>query len=317
MYNFKVYDKNWNFIKTLNEKEISCEYSFWASINWWYTALKFEYYWEFELDHKQRVKIYKWERSIYQWFITGVIKKADKSGQKQVISCSWMIGLLSFIPHTSWTVTDNPSTILRNIFTSSNLWFDVSWIQNYPETISLSSNSNNQLLFLQDILKETHDFWLFIDAENKVWFTPYEVSHTLTYNVDCFNVELAEDSSNYYNRITLTYSWWSATLEDSESILRYGVNALNLEESDIKNQSTALLRLSSLLKEYGIQRNYKISVNGNYNYYDIKPGQLLSLRNTDWIIENKPIKQIQYTKNTAVISLDSYQPIEYFIINQK
>jgi len=317
MFNIKVYDKSWNFIKTLNEKEISCEYSFWASVNWGYTSLKFEYYGSFELDHKQRIKIYKENQSIYQWFITGVTKKADKSGKKQVISCSWMIGLLSFIPHSSWTVTNNPSVLLRDIFTSSWYWYDVSWIQNYPETISISSNSNNQLLFLQDILKETNDFWLFIDAENKVWFTPYEVSHTLTYNVDCFNVELAEDSSNYYNRITLSYSWWSSTLEDSTAISKYGINALNVEESDIKDGNTARLRLQTLLKEYGIQRNYKISVNWDYNYYNIKPWQLLSLRNTDRIIENKPIKQVQYSKNTAVISLESYKPIENFIINQK
>ena len=317
MYNIKVYNRLWTFIQTLNEKEISCEYSFSASVNWGYTALKFEYYWDFELDHKQRIKIYKEWKSIYQWFITGLTKKADKSWKRQIVNCSWTIGLLSFIPHSSWTINDNPSNILRNIFNYSWYWYDVSWIQNYPETISISSNSSNQLLFLQDVLKQTGSYCLFIDAENKVWFTPYETTHILTFNDDCYNVELAEDSSSFYNRITLTYTWWSTTLEDTTSIERYWVNALNVEETDIKDLNTARLRLNTLLKEQDIQRNYKLSVNWNYDYYSIKPWQLVSLRNTDWIIENKQIKQVQYSKNAAVISLDSYKPIENFIINQK
>ena len=317
MYNIKVYNRLWTFIQTLNEKEISCEYSFSASVNWGYTSLKFEYYWAFELDHKQRIKIYKEWKSIYQWFITGLTKKADKSWKRQIVNCSWTIGLLSFIPHSSWTINDNPSNILRNIFNYSWYWYDVSWIQNYPETISISSNSSNQLLFLQDVLKQTGSYCLFIDAENKVWFTPYETTHILTFNDDCYNVELAEDSSSFYNRITLTYTWWSTTLEDTTSIERYWVNALNVEETDIKDLNTARLRLNTLLKEQDIQRNYKLSVNWNYDYYSIKPWQLVSLRNTDWIIENKQIKQVQYSKNAAVISLDSYKPIENFIINQK
>ncbi len=317
MYNIKVYNRLWTFIQTLNEKEISCEYSFSASVNWGYTALKFEYYWDFELDHKQRIKIYKEWKSIYQWFITWLTKKADKSWKRQIVNCSWTIGLLSFIPHSSWTINDNPSNILRNIFNSSWYWYDVSWIQNYPETISISSNSSNQLLFLQDVLKQTGSYCLFIDAENKVWFTPYGTTHILTFNDDCYNVELAEDSSSFYNRITLTYTWWSTSLDNAISIERYWVNALNVEETDIKDLNTAILRLNTLLKEQDIQRNYKLSVNWNYDYYSIKPWQLVSLRNTDWIIENKQIKQVQYSKNTAVISLDSYKPIENFIINQK
>ena len=317
MYNIKVYNRLWTFIQTLNEKEISCEYSFSASVNWGYTALKFEYYWDFELDHKQRIKIYKEWKSIYQGFITWLTKKADKSWKRQIVNCSWTIWLLSFIPHSSWTINDNPSNILRNIFNSSWYWYDVSWIQNYPETISISSNSSNQLLFLQDVLKQTGSYCLFIDAENKVWFTPYETTHILTFNDDCYNVELAEDSSNFYNRITLTYTWWSTSLDNTTSIERYWVNALNVEETDIKDLNTARLRLNTLLKEQDIQRNYKLSVNWNYDYYSIKPWQLVSLRNTDWIIENKQIKQVQYFKNTAVISLDSYKPIENFIINQK
>ena len=316
MYNIKVYNRLWTFIQTLNEKEISCEYSFSASVNWGYTALKFEYYWDFELDHKQRIKIYKEWKSIYQGFITGLTKKADKSWKRQIVNCSWLIGLLAFEVSSTTTINTNPSSLLRTIF-SAIPWIDTSWIENYPESISLETSSKDLLWLLQDILKHVEDYALFIDSENNVIFRPYENLHILTYNSDCFNIELAEDSSSYYNSITLNYSWWSYVWSDTEWVVRYWVNNLIVEDDSIKNLSTATLRVNSLLKEHWIQRNYKVSVNSDYDYYSIKPWDLVSVRNTDWIIENKPVKQVQYSKNTAVISLDSYKPIESFIINQK
>ena len=131
MYNIKVYDREWNFIRTLNEKEISCEYSFWASVNWGYTTLKFDYYWDFSLDHKQRIKVYKWNQSIYQWFITWITKKADKWWIRQIITCSWLIGLLAFEVNSLTTINANPSSMLRGIL-GIIPWVDTSWIQEYP-----------------------------------------------------------------------------------------------------------------------------------------------------------------------------------------
>ena len=316
MYNIKVYDKYWDFIQTLNEKEISCEYNFWASVNWWYTSLKFEYYWEFQLDHKQRIKIYKWENSIYQWFITWLTKKADKSGKRQIATCSWLIGLLSFETSAITTINNNPSFLLRTIFPLIQ-WMNTDWIQDYPESINFETSAKDMLALLQDILKHVEDYALFIDSDNHVFFKPYENLHILTYNSDCFNIELAEDSSSYYNSITLNYSWWNYTGTDLDWFARYWINSLIVEDDRIKNLATAKLRVNSLLEEHWIQRNYKISVNSNYDYYTIKPWDLVSVRNTDWIIENKQVKQVQYSKNTAVISLESYKPIENFIINQK
>ena len=161
------------------------------------------------------------------------------------------------------------------------------------------------------------DYAFFIDADNKVRFTPYENHHLLTYNDDCYNIDLSEDSTNYFNSITLKYDWWQVVWSNSSWVTKYWVNELVVEESDIKNSTTANLRLTSSLKEKDIIRNYKVSVNSNYDYFSIKPWDILSVRNTEWIIENKPVKKVQYSKDTAQIILDSYQSLESFIINQK
>ena len=315
MFNIKVYSRTGQFIQTLNEKEISCNYNFSASVNSWYSSLSFEYYWEYRLDHKQRIKIYKQWKAIYQWFITWLTVKADKSWKKQIIKCSWLLGLLAFIPYQDWTLNINPWEFIRNLFYW--LGFDTNPVRDYSSSISIESDNNTTLSLLQEILNQTSDYAFFIDADNKVRFTPYENHHLLTYNDDCYNIDLSEDSTNYFNSITLKYDWWQVVWSNSSWVTKYWVNELVVEESDIKNSTTANLRLASLLKEKDIVRNYKVSVNSNYDYFSIKPWDILSVRNTEWIIENKQVKKVQYSKNTAEIILDSYQSLERFIINQK
>ena len=310
-----MYSRTGQFIQTLNEKEISCNYNFSASVNSWYSSLSFEYYWEYRLDHKQRIKIYKQWKAIYQWFITWLTVKADKSWKKQIIKCSWLLGLLAFIPYQDWTLNINPWEFIRNLFYW--LGFDTNPVRDYSSSISIESDNNTTLSLLQEILNQTSDYAFFIDADNKVRFTPYENHHLLTYNDDCYNIDLSEDSTNYFNSITLKYDWWQVVWSNSSWVTKYGVNELVVEESDIKNSTTANLRLASLLKEKDIVRNYKVSVNSNYDYFSIKPWDILSVRNTEWIIENKQVKKVQYSKNTAEIILDSYQSLERFIINQK
>ena len=315
MFNIKVYNRNWVFIQTLRESEISCKYSFSASVNSGFSSLSFEYYWDYKLEHKQRIKIYKQWKAIYQWFITWVSIKADKSGKKQIIKCSWLLWLLSFTAYQDWTLNINPGVFIRNTFNS--LGFDVSLVRDYTSSISIESENNTTLSLLQEILNQTSDYAFFIDAENKVWFTPYETHHLLTFNDDCYNIDLSEDSTNYFNSITLKYSWWSVTWSNSSWVAKYWVNQLVVDEQEIKDNSTANLRLNSLLKEKDIVRNYKVSVNSNYDYFSIKPWDILSVRNTEWIIENKPVKKVNYNQNTAEIILDSYQSLETFIINSK
>ena len=310
-----MYSRTGQFIQTLNEKEISCNYNFSASVNSWFSSLSFEYYWEYRLDHKQRIKIYKQWKAIYQWFITWLTVKADKSWKKQIIKCSWLLGLLAFIPYQDWTLNINPWVFIRNLFYW--LGFDTSPVRDYPSSISIESDNNTTLSLLQEILNQTSDYAFFIDADNKVRFTPYENHHLLTYNDDCYNIDLSEDSTDYFNSITLKYDWWQVVWSNSSWVTKYWVNELVIEESDIKNATTANLRLASLLKEKDIVRNYKVSVNSNYDYFSIKPWDILSVRNTEWIIENKQVKKVQYSKNTAEIILDSYQSLERFIINQK
>ena len=313
MYNIKIYDRNWVFKTTMSEKLIHCGYSFSASVNWGYSGLNFEYFGNMEIQHRDRVKIYKGTQVIYQGFVNWITKLSDRSGEKQVIATGWMLGLLAFKPYPNWEKSWNPSELIREVFDKIGQGFETNAIKEYPGTITIKVENLTYLWFLQELLKLTKDWTLFIDAENAVHFNPVGDKHQLTYGLDCFKIDIAEESSNYFNAITLNYDWGNVSIKDEVWIKTYGISELVVDESQIKDKTTAEFRIKALLQEKSIIKSCRVSVNNEYNFTKIKPWDRISVRNTNWIIENKIVKQVQYWPNTAVVTLDSYQTLEHFI----
>jgi hypothetical protein len=70
MYNIKIYDRNNTFKTTLSENTISCNFTFSATVWSGLSSLKFEYYGNFNIQHRDRIKIFKEWKIIYQWYVT-------------------------------------------------------------------------------------------------------------------------------------------------------------------------------------------------------------------------------------------------------
>ena len=282
-------------------------------VNSWFSSFKFDYYWDFEFEHKQIVKLLrKWE-IIYQWFIIWIEKIADRSWKKCCIEVSWMIWLLSFKPWSDWNYSNDPWNLIKSVFNSVSNLFVTDKIQKYWSTISLSSSWNTALSFLQEILKNTSDFWLFVNRNNEVLFWPYENEHFLTYWNEVYWIEIKEDSSDYYNRFRINYSWGNLINENAKEVEKYWESYLVVNDTSIKNLATAQIRMNSLFIEHAIKNTIKVSVNNKADYYAIKPWDVLTIRNTEWNIEKKAVKQIRYEKDWAVVSLDSYSSLEKVI----
>lgn len=312
MFNIKIYDRNNVFKTTLSEKQISSDFSFSATIGSSVSHLKFEYYWNYEINHRDRIKIYREWNLIYQWYVIWIQRLADRTWKKEVITLSWMLWLLAYKPRTDWTYSSNPWTLIKNIFDS--VWgFDTEKVQSYSSNISLQSSQNTALSFLQEILKTTSDYWLFVTVNNEVLFWPYEKEHILTYWKEVYWIEINEDSSEYYNKFRVNYSWWNTIQENSTEIEKYWESYLAITDSSIKNLATAQARIHSLFQEKAIKKTIKVKVNRNIDYYSLLPWEVVSIRNTNWIIENKPIKSVSYWKDTATLILESYTALEHFI----
>ena len=313
MFNIKIYDRKNNFLITLSEKEISSNFWFSATVNSGFSSFKFDYYWTFEFEHRQIVKLLrKWE-IIYQWFIIWIEKIADRCWKKCCIEVSWIIWLLAFKPWSDWNYSNDPWNLIKSVFNSVSNLFVTDKIQKYWSTIFLSSSWNTALWFLQEILKNTSDFWLFVNRNNEVLFWPYENEHFLTYWNEVYWIEIKEDSSDYYNRFRINYSWGNLINENAKEVEKYWESYLVVNDTSIKNLSTAQIRMNSLFIEHAIKNTIKVSVNNKADYYVIKPWDVLTIRNTEWNIEKKAVKQIRYEKDWAVVSLDSYSSLEKVI----
>jgi len=130
-------------------------------------------------------------------------------------------------------------------------------------------------------------------------------------------IEINEDSSEYYNKFRVNYYWWNTIQENSAEIEKYWESYLAITDSSIKNLATAQARIHSLFQEKAIKKTIKVKVNRNIDYYSLLPWEVVSIRNTNWIIENKPIKSVSYWKDTATLILESYTALEHFIWNLK
>ena len=312
MYNIKIYDRKNTFKTTLSENTISCNFTFSATVWSGLSSLKFEYYGNFNIQHRDRIKIFKEWKIIYQWYVTWIQKISDKSWEKEIITLNWLLWLLAYQPRPDWTYTSNPWTLIKNNFETIGD-FNTDKIQQYPTIISLQSSWNTALSFLQEILKTTSNYWFFLTANNEVFFWPYEKEHHLTYWKEVFWIEITEDSSAYYNKFRINYSWWTRIEENQNEIETYWESYQIITDSTIKNLTTAQARINSLFQENWIKNTIKIKVNKDYDYFSILPWEILSIRNTKTIIENKPIKQIHYSKDSATILLESYTALENFI----
>lgn len=316
MFNIKIYDRENVFKTTLSEKQISSDFSFSATVWSWVSNLKFEYYWDYEINHRDRIKIYREWNLIYQWFVIWIQRLADRLWKKVIITLSWMLWLLAYKPWPDWTYSQNPWTLIRNIF--EGIWgFDTDKIQTYPSNISLQSTGNSSLQFLQEILKTTSDFWLFLTVNNEVIFWPYEKEHIFTYWKEVYWIEITEDSCDYYNKFRINYSWWNLIEERLSEIENYWESYQVITDSSIKNLETAQARIHSLFQEKAIKKTIKVKVNKSFNYYSLFPWEVVSIRNTNRIIENKPIKSVTYWKDTATLILESYTTLEHFISYSK
>lgn len=313
MFNIKIYDKDSNFKTTLSERSVSSDFSFSATVWSWVSTLKFDYYWDHIINHRDIVKIFRDWKLIYQWFVIWINRISDKSWNKETITLSWMLWLLAFTPWPDWTYSNDPWVLIRNIFLTVSWLFNTDTIQNYYTSLSLQSSGNTCLEFLKEMLKNTLDYWLFVSPNNEIIFSPYEKEHILTYWKEVYWIEIIESSSEYYNKFRVNYNWWNIIAQNNEDIGKYWESYLVVTDTNIKNYQTAQARINSLFQEYAIKKTIKVKVNSSFDYYDIKPWEVVTIRNTKWIIQNKPVKQAQYLKDSALLTLDSYSSLESFV----
>lgn len=318
MYRINVYTPDGVFKYTLSNKEVSSNYSFSAVVGGSFWSFSFAYRGTNSIGHRDRIQLFKNDVPIYVGYVTKVHRQYNGEVQRITLSCSGLMGLLTAKQYAKKTASGAISDLLRECFDQIP-WLTY-YIHDYPKTISLTTDNMSYHDLLKEIMKYTQDRGLFIDAQFGVYFEPYQTHHLLTYKKDCVNISIDEDSTSYYNKVTLLYgsvALSQVVVANEEEIVLYGEAHRIISDERISNQETALLRAEAELEKSKIVKNCKIVVNNNYPFASMKPWHILSIRNTEHHIRNQKIKQIQYDQNTATITLEHYQSLEHLISTQQ
>jgi len=316
MYNIKVYNKALVYQSTISLKKVVSISNFSADINGWVGNMNLS------LDLKitntdfniwDILKIYFESDHIYTWSVLDIKKEYLPEQETITLIMVWYAWLMTTLLKTE-TYSDIASNIAKDIIDDFNteywtsiLSYDASSIPATVWTIDLTLTNKNYL----DCLKELSDtVWLkfYIDIDGKCYFREKSAytNHKLTTKKDVDSLVITEEWRFIKNTLLLDYNWWSKTYTDSASVTTYWKKEAYLNKAnELWNVTTADEYWANYLIENADEKQkITITVNNKFDYFTIKCGDTIKVRNTWYSINNLQIVKITYYYEKAILELE-------------
>lgn len=312
-----------NFILTLQDTKISSSISFDAYINWWVWKLDFDYHNSqdvFDIWQIVTVNDDKW-KLIYRWEI--VEKKLLMSSTWDIrnIGCFGLQTKLRDILYTNGTVTDDPANIIKDIIwiynatVVSELQRPTVWVIDYWSDISIEFDNDTLLSALNKVI-ENQENYIYFWWDGSLVYKPYATNPVYNMNIwnEVSNVNLDHQWDSIINSVDVKYDWWTVTVEDATSISTYGKRKRYVEDTQIKNSATAIIRWNAILQEYSeFKERTTATINNQFETENLTPWTMISIGNTKQDLDNKIIKRVTYSIYNVSIELEEYETIEKVI----
>lgn len=320
MFNIKQFQKNNStLIQSVPLKELTSISTYWSEINGWFWKIKIKFalsvinndfeIWDIiHLQFKQNLLIV--------WSIINVKKMYEKNQETLELEITWLSGISATLL-TNAIYTDTASNIMKDLIDNLNTdyWFsifsyDSSSIPNTVWNLSLDFSSYKTYKSAMEAVAETAGLYFFIDNDGKVylqeknWFW----SHNLEAKQNVSSIVIDEDSRELVNSLILQHWAWTTPYSDSTSISTYWKREkfLNLS-SEITNQATADIYWANYITKYKDKsKKISITVNNEYNFFDIKPWDLITVRNILYNIVDLQASKVKYWLETCTIELETF-----------
>lgn len=318
MYNIKVYEKNGTTLKqTIQIEKLESIWTFTAQVNWWFWVSKIWLAYKItdsSIEVSDIVKVQYKAAIIYTWAVLNV--KKVYWAAKEIIQMN-LRGYWSIMTTllTTATYTDTASNIVEDLidnfnteYWSSLLSYDSSSIP--PTVWNLSLDFSSYKTYLQAIEETANAAWLFffIDLDWKVYFDEREnfSSHTLRTWKDVDSITIDEDSKELVNSLILKYNWWTKIYSDAASQTSYWKREKYIDKSsELSNLWTADIFWANYISQFKDKvKKVSIVVNNEYDYFDIKWGDLINVRNLWYVINDLQVAKISYWLEKATIELE-------------
>lgn len=291
--------------------------------------------------------------NVYSGMINEIKRTYTKGIEKVAFTAIWLGSLLSFTYYQSaWSYAFSKSwnahDIVKDVIDNFNTKYAWNWItysttsiEEKIETIDVDFNYTKSFDALK-LLSEINGFDFFIDGfgvvnfksktsplfwddtgdwldsdEGGIWVESLQESYLLTVWKNVDSLEIIEDSERVINKYILQWkSWTLAPTEDATSQGVYWIRELKESKTDIANSGTAQIYADAYIeKNKDHRRKFSVIVNNSFNIENLHPTDIISIRNTDYIINNCQIQKIDYSVDRIKLYVESFDNIGKEIFN--
>lgn len=158
---------------------------------------------------------------------------------------------------------------------------------------------------------DTSQFWWHIDSAGLLQYHPKtgaigQLTHKLTFGDDIDSITIDENVEQMANRVMVKWSGGVVTVNDATSQTANGIREFYEDQSTaITDSTTATNRANAqLANRKDLKRKIAIQVNDNYNIETIEPGDLVTVRNSDYSITALQIQKIEYNTDYIKVELE-------------
>jgi hypothetical protein len=257
-YQYKHYDKNFNFIKVINPNIIKSEVYFSENINWiqWECNILLKTKWD-DLDFEEgdfitisaTNKYFPNWYIIYTWYIEEIRKNASLF-EEVILACVWIGALLNKVIFKRWSQfvfvpNDTPNNILNEIidcFNDEYNWLIKKWtIDVATETVRTRFDYRTCFDAIQRIVDfVSNDYFWFID---RTWTFHFKnknnvISHRVNFQKELQGLEQNKEL-NITNKLYVVYTWWVGVYEDTASINKYWLFENVIRDASIEDLASA------------------------------------------------------------------------------
>jgi len=316
MFNLKVYSKDLTSKETISSKKLEWIWNIQAESDGWFWNVNLTL--DLQITNTDFIiwdiiKVYFKNDLIFTGSVLDINKLYWTSVENLTLVLVWYSSLLTNFLKTE-TYSDIASNIIKDIVDDFNIeyWtailnYDASSIPDTTGTLDFVFTNKNYLDCLREVA-ETSWLKFFIDNDWKVYFREQSsyINHKLTLKKDVQELKIIEEWRNIKNSLILKYTGWTKTYDDVTSQTTYWKKEIYIDKSsELANLTTAdAFGASYLLENSEYKKKITIEVNKEYDYFSIKPWDTITLRNTNYSINNLQIVKIAYSYEKATIELE-------------
>lgn len=327
-YNIKVYNLAGTLQRVLNPEILMSSISFSQDLNAWQGELRLKLKLDFSttsIAYNNIIKVTEIDdenavggRVIYSGIVGNIKRIIDSKGEYievRVIGLASMLTWFYFYQSASYSFTKNQalSTTIKDIID----YFSTKYPGLLSYTVpSIDSYWTANVSFAYDkcfdALKKCVDitgYWWRIGGDGVLHFhQTSSTHHKLTLGSNIESIEVEENSEKIVNKYLVDYSWgWSPYIaSDATSQTDNGIRELHESKTtELNDLSTATIAGDAYIAQ---NKNSKsrivIIVTNEYDIESINPGDLMSVRNTDYSINALKVVRTEYSMDRIRVELE-------------